>query len=272
MGPADIPAAVALARAQGWRDRTRMFEFVLRVPTCQALVGITDGEIVATGLATAHGSVGWLGGIVVAAPRRGRGYGRRMTEELISRLEDSHCRTLSLEATDAGRPMYERMGFRLFSHYHQLEASHVPARPDPPQGARFRALRPGDLAAMMELDRAALGEDRSAPLGTLAQMNGGWILERQGAVAGYVIHAERSYGPIVAPMFEDGLALLDLHRTVVEPGETVRAGIPDEHVAAWRELLRRGWVETWQAPRLIRGPDVPWHPTRIWGQINSAMG
>jgi hypothetical protein len=31
-------------------------------------------------------------------------------------------------------------------------------------------------------------------------------------------------------------------------------------------------VETWQAPRYLLGPDVPWRPEWIWGQLNSAMG
>jgi hypothetical protein len=87
-----------------------------------------------------------------------------------------------------------------------------------------------------------------------------------------LLPAERAYGAIVAPRFEDGLYLLDLHRHIVPAGAHVRAGIPDEHAAARRELQARGWQETWQAPRLLLGPDVPWRPEWIWGQINSAMG
>ena len=101
---------------------------------------------------------------------------------------------------------------------------------------------------------------------------GGWVLEREGAVCGFLLPAERAYGAIVAPLFEDGLFLLDLHRHIVPVGGHVRAGIPDEHEAAWRALAARGWQETWKAPRLLLGPDVEWRPEWIWGQINSAMG
>ena len=59
---------------------------------------------------------------------------------------------------------------------------------------------------------------------------------------------------------------------VVPAGAHVRAGIPDEHAAARRELQARGWQETWQAPRLLLGPEIPWRPEWIWGQINSALG
>ena len=62
MTPADVTESSALATAQGWRDRTRHFEFALRVPTCIPLVGTVDGRIVATALGTANGPVGWGSG------------------------------------------------------------------------------------------------------------------------------------------------------------------------------------------------------------------
>ncbi|MGZ6265605.1 MAG: GNAT family N-acetyltransferase [Candidatus Limnocylindrales bacterium] len=279
---ADVGAAIELARAQGFRDRTRFYEFVMRVPTCQPLVGIADGRLVATGLATASGRVGWLGGIAVEAGFRRRGFGRAVTEELIRLLELAGCETLSLEATEAGRPMYERMGFRLVSHYHQLQAGHLAEEPVPPPGTSARPLQETDLAAICALDRQATGEDRSAPLAILAE-SGGWVLEDEAAVLhrpgegpgrlrGFLLPAERAYGAIVAPRFRDGLYLLDLHRHVVPEGAHVRAGVPGEHSAAVRELERRGWQETWRAPRMLLGPDVPGRRDWIWGQINSAMG
>jgi GNAT superfamily N-acetyltransferase len=271
----DVGAAVALARAQGWRDRTRFYELVMRVPTCQPVVGIVGGRLVATGLGTANGSVGWLGAIAVEAESRRRGFGRAITDELIRRLRAAGCETLSLEATDAGRPMYERMGFRLVSSYHQLQADHLPEEPVPPRGTRARRLESADLPDLFALDRQATGEDRSAPLAVLAE-SGGWVLEdeapTQRGLRGFLLPAERAYGAIVARWFEDGLFLLDLHRHIVPADSHVRAGVAHEHAAAWRELQARGWQETWRAPRMLLGPDVPWRPDWIWGQINSAMG
>jgi ribosomal protein S18 acetylase RimI-like enzyme len=279
MQATDVGAAVELARAQGFRDRTRFYEFVMRVPTCHPLVGIADGRLVATGLATANGRVGWLGGIVVEAGFRRRGFGRAVTEELIRLLELAGCETLSLEATEAGRPMYERMGFRLVSHYHELQAGHLAEEPVPPPGTRARPLQATDLAAICALDRQATGEDRSAPLAVLAEWRG-WVLEDEAAVLrrpggrlrGFLLPTERAHGAIVAPRFEDGLYLLDLHRHVVPEGAYVRAVVPGEHSAAVRELQSRGWQETWRPPRMLLGPDVPGRPDWIWGQINSAMG
>jgi GNAT superfamily N-acetyltransferase len=277
----DVGPAVVLARAQGWRDRHDFYDIVLRAPTCQALVGTLEGRVVATGLGTVSLPVGWIGAIVVAAEERRRGIGRAMTEEICARLRAAGCQTLSLEATDAGRPMYERMGFRLATHYHQLQADHLDERPVPPVGSRVRPLHPADLPAVSELDRTASAEDRSAVLAVVAEA-GGWLLEeeeaagsgagRGGTLHGFLIPTERAHGAVIAPRPEDGIYLLELHRYLVAPGAHVRAGVPDENEAGWRELEARGWKETWRAPRMLLGPDVPWQPTWIWGQINSAMG
>jgi ribosomal protein S18 acetylase RimI-like enzyme len=276
MTPADAPVAIAWARAIGWRDRTRFYEFVFRVPTCQVLVGEVDGRVAVTGTAVAQGPVGWLGGLIVDPAKQRRGFGRAMTQELTARLRAAGCETLSLEATDEGLPMYERMGFRVEATYHQLEAGKLEAAPLLPTGARLRRMEPSDLPAVSDLDRRATAEDRQEPLRVLLEMNGGWVLERNDGcevtLAGFLLPAERAYGAVIAPRLEDGLFLLDLHRSVIAEGATVRAGIPDAHGSAWRELQARGWRETWRAPRMLLGPAPEWRPDWIYGQINSAMG
>jgi GNAT superfamily N-acetyltransferase len=274
MTPPDVDAAVALALAQGWRDRRLFYNMVLRLPSCQPLVGTLDGRVVATGLGVVSRPVGWIGAIVVAVDQRRRGFGRAMTEQICERLRVAGCATLSLEATDAGRPLYERLGFRLTTTYHQLQADHLDEPPVPPDRARVRMLTGADLPAVLELDRLATGEDRTAALEDLATA-GGWVLLEDSprpGLRGFLLPAERAYGAVIAPRPRDGIYLLDLHRYVIPAGAHVRAGVPHDHAAGWHELEARGWHETWRAPRMLLGPDVDWHPEMIWGQINSAMG
>ncbi len=271
MTEADIDAAVALALAQGWRDRRHFYHIVLRTPSCQPLVGTIDRRVVATGLATASGTVGWLGAVVVDEPVRGRGYGRAMTEELCRRLRDAGCATLSLVATAAGRPLYERLGFRLVTHYHEMDGDHLGREPEPPAGARLRPMTPDDLPRVFELDRLATAEDRRPVLAELSKA-GGWVLDDVPGMRGFLLPSDRAFAAIIAPRLEDGLYLLELHRHLAPPDGYARAGIPEENAAGRRELEARGWRPHWVAPRMLLGPDVPWRPAWIWGQINSAMG
>jgi ribosomal protein S18 acetylase RimI-like enzyme len=327
MNPADIDAAVDLALAQGWRDRRAFYALTLRTRSCQPLVGVLDGRVVATGLATVSAPVGWLGAVIVDEAVRGRGFGRAMTEELRRMLRAAGCETLALVATAAGQPLYERMGFRVVTHYRQMEGDHLDAAPEAPEGARLRPLTTDDLPRVFELDRLATAEDRRAVLAELASA-GGWVLEsaadataglaadaaaghatrpeaggaaglaagttasaaaglaadaagglaarheagQAAGLRGFLLPSDRAYAAIVAPAFQDGLCLLELHRHLAPSGGHARAAIPEEHAAAWHELEARGWRHTWLAPRMQEGPDVPWHPTWIWSLINSAMG
>jgi GNAT superfamily N-acetyltransferase len=271
MTAADVDAAVELALAQGWRDRRGFYGLVLRTSTCQPLVGVIEDRVIATGVATAQGPVGWLGALIVDEAERGRGHGRAMTDELRRRLLEAGCETLSLVATAAGRRMYERMGFRVATHYHQIEGDHLPEAPEPPDGTQLRPMQPADLPAVLELDRLATAEERGAALTELAT-TGSWVLEDSAGLRGFTIPSDRAYAATVAPRFEDGLCLLDMHRHLAPPDGHARAAIPEEHVAAWRHLESHGWRPTWLAPRMLQGPDIRWQPNWIWSLINSAMG
>jgi GNAT superfamily N-acetyltransferase len=281
---ADVAEASSLARAQGWRDRTRHYEFTLRVPTCFPLVGTLDGRIVATALGTVNGPMGWIGAIIVDAAMRRRGLGRAVTEEVIERLREAGCHSLSLAATEQGRPLYERLGFHVFCEYVEMDPTGEATEPEPPPGTRARRITPADLPSVFALDRAATGEDRHLVLGALAD-GGGWILEDYSgrsegdewtgpapSLRGILLPSDRGHGAIVAPRFEDGVFLMDLHHFVGRDGPGPRCALPDAHGPEFELIAARGWTEHGRMPRMILGSDPIWRPTWIWGQVNSAMG
>ena len=65
MTEADIEPAVAMYKAGGWGERSDFMRWVLANPATQPLVGVRDGSVVATGMATVNGRVGWIGSIFV---------------------------------------------------------------------------------------------------------------------------------------------------------------------------------------------------------------
>ena len=131
---------------------------------------------------------------------------------------------------------------------HRLSAPHKLSRArgrsptqlsDPTGGARVRRLEPADLPSVFQLDACATAEDRSVPLAVLAEGEG-WVLDDEGELRGFLLPTERAHGVIVAPRFEDGLFLLELHRNIVPGGALVRACVPDEHAAAPNPVLEPG--------------------------------
>jgi hypothetical protein len=225
---------------------------------------------VGTGIATVSGTVGWVGTIWVDPAWRRRGVGIAMTQAVIDITESAGCRTLVLVATEAGRPLYERLGFELHTWHRILEA---PGLDDAPIDPRIRPYHPTDLPAMAELATAATGEDRTHLLAAFATPETAHCLVRDDrTLGGFVVRAPWGGGSTIAPRIEDAEAILHSRRVGRPPDQRVRAGLIAENEIGLERLLATGWTEAWRAPRLIRGDALDWQPEAIWGQFNHALG
>jgi hypothetical protein len=237
---------------------------------CRAFVAETDGAIVGTGVTTINGPIAWIGTIWVEPSWRGRGLGRALTMATIEAAETAGCTTLVLVATAAGQPLYERLGFRIQTNYRIVETPGLGGGASAP---RVRAYRGDDLAAMLALDAAATGEDRAHVLADFAAPETTRIVERvDGAPLGFVIRAPWGGGATIAPDPDDALAILHARRLASSPERRVRAGLLETNTLGLQRLLEDGWVDAWQAPRMIRGEMPPWQPAAIWGQFDHAIG
>lgn len=270
MRPGDLePATLAILR-DDWGDRRAWFEFALNQDTCHPIVADLDDRIVGTGVGTRSGRAGWIGTIWVAADLRGRGLGRALTEAVISALHDGGVRTLLLVSTEAGRSLYERMGFEVQTWYQILEAPGTAGiDPDP----SVRPFRPADMGALTRLDAAATGEDRAHVLRRFASGATTRVAtDADGGVRGFVIRAPWGGGATIAPEIEDAMRLLAARRAAAGPGGRVRVGLLRENEAGLARLAAEGLRPIWSAPRMIRGERLAWHPDWIWGQFNHAIG
>jgi GNAT superfamily N-acetyltransferase len=277
MTPADIEPASRAILADDWGDRRAWFTFAASHPQCRVFVAEgDDGAVVGTGVATINGAVAWIGTIWVASAARGRGLGRALTEATIDAAERAGCRTLELVATDAGRRLYEPMGFSIQTGYVTMEAAGLAAsdeRSRPRARPVVRAFRSEDLDTMAALDRAATGEDRRHLLAAFAASDTTRVVTNaDDSPAGFVIRAPWGGGATIAPRPEDAMAILRARRLAAGPDGHVRAGILLENMAGAALLAADGWTEAWRAPRLSRGEPLDWRPDHIWGQFNHALG
>ncbi|MEW5991485.1 MAG: GNAT family N-acetyltransferase [Chloroflexota bacterium] len=264
------PASEAILRAS-WGDRRTWFEFATSQPECRPVVAEIDGRLAGTGVGTLNGRVGWVGTIWVDPGHRGAGLGRALTQAVIDGLEAGGCRTLVLVATDQGLPLYERMGFELQTRYRILEAPGLDPATTTPDPA-VRAFTPADLAAIVDLDRTATGEDRVHAIRRFASPAAARVLDIDGSVRGFVIRAPWGGGATVAAETADAIRILDTRRRASGRGGRVRVGLVEENTAGLAALEAAGLTPVWSAPRLIRGNPLDWRPDWIWGQFNHAMG
>lgn len=271
MTAADIEPAVAMYKAGGWGERREFLEWVLANPATQTLVGLRKGEVVATGLATVNGRVGWVGSIFVDRTMRSQGYGRAITEAVCELLEAAGCTTQALIASEHGKPLYDKIGFRIDDQYQVLEAATRARPPAVPAGKSLRPTRPDDLDRICELDFRATGEDRRGLLGALEGRS--WVLEADGRLLGYLGSILPDCGALIAPALEDATILLEQLRYASHGRtRTVGANVPSSHGAGIEGLERLGWSRTYQTPRMLRGDDITWGPALIWSILSRAWG
>jgi GNAT superfamily N-acetyltransferase len=271
MTTADIDVAAELYRSGGWEDRRGYLETILANPTCHQLVGVRDGVVVATGLATVNGSVGWIGSIFVEASLRSRGLGRAMTEAVCDRLDAAGCTTQALIASEYGRPLYEKMGFWIDAWYQILEAVPLDSAPTPPRGTTLRQMRPVDIDRVGQLDFRATGEDRRRLLGPLN--GGGWLLEAGDELLGFLIQILPESAALIAPDPGDAACLLNLLRHLGKGRtKTLRAVTVDGKEPTQSRLESLGWSATFATPRMLRGNTVAWEPGLIWSLLSFGFG
>jgi ribosomal protein S18 acetylase RimI-like enzyme len=80
-------------------------------------VGYVGGQPVANSALIAAQRIAGVANIATLPSHRGRGIGEAMTAHVINRGREFGCIMASLQASDMGRPLYERMGFRTVCEY-----------------------------------------------------------------------------------------------------------------------------------------------------------
>ena len=266
----DIDAAAALYRSGGWGERRSFLERILANPNCQLLAGVRDGAIVATGLATVNGPVGWVGMIFVDPSQRSQGFGRALTEAACARLDEAGCKTQALIASEFGRPLYEKMGFRIEAWYQMMEAPPLDVAPTSRPGTTLRPMRHEDVDRVGRLDLRATGEDRRSLLGPLSES--GWLLEAGDELLGFLIGMPQA-AALIAPSPRDATCLLDLLRHLATRSRgNARAAVVLGNEPALRQLESSGWSPTFATPRMLRGESIPWEPALIWGLLGFSFG
>ena len=269
MTPTDVAAAAAMISRE-WNDRTVFLRWALDYSPSHLFVAEDDGRIVGTGIATAHGPVGWVGTIFVAPDRRQEGLGGRLTRTVIDDLESRGCRTLVLIATDAGRTLYERLGFGVQVPHVRFTAPGLAAGPT---DDAIRPFEPRMLSDLVALDRLATAEDRSVLVERLSGTSTTSVLVGDDeSLRGFVIRAPWGGVSLMAPEPDDAIRLLDWRRRQSGPDHPIYAGLPDSGDERRALLLSRGWTPAGAGTRMIRGEPLDWHPDWIWGHFNGALG
>lgn len=274
MRPEDVGEASDLLQHHAFGDRREFLDWAVGQSTIAPFVAEVGGAIVATGVAGAHATTGWVGVIFVAPELRRIGLGSRMTLRVLDELERRGARSQLLIASALGRPVYERLGFRVLDRQIRFAIDGLPAG-DGAADPRIRAYRPEDRGAIGALDRAATGEDRNAVLDALVTTDSTLVAVEPDApevVRAYLARTPWRGGALIAPDPADAIRLLERRRRSTGISGRAGAGVLESNVAGRVALRAAGWIEEPGGVRMIRGEPLDWQPNAIFGQFNGALG
>ena len=109
----DLPAALRLSTQAGWNQLEADWRRLLSLWPNGCFAGRVDGRLIATStLATYGTALGWVGMVLVDEAHRGKGYGGVILDATLRAAHNAGVQTIGLDATDLGRPVYLKRGFR----------------------------------------------------------------------------------------------------------------------------------------------------------------
>jgi predicted N-acetyltransferase YhbS len=280
---ADIPAAMRLKELARWNQTEADWRRLLRLEPRGCFAATAGGRVVATTTTTRFGrELAWVGMVLVEPDYRRRGIATRLLRAALDYLRGAGVPVVKLDATPAGRPVYEALGFEAESLVERWAGEARRERRDATviESDNTPAVEMGAASRpeLFALDRRAFGADRSAlldsliaeacvaPLVCVAPGGGlkGYVLARRGTAAAYV-------GPLVATDSAAATALLDAvlgrlagRRVYVDLNTRFESGahaLTARGLARQRELIRmsyggRSRAVTSAAVFAIAGPEV----------------
>ncbi len=271
----DLPAIGRLRESVGWGVNEWALRAVIGQPFARCLVVDADGGLAGVGSGIVYGPLGFVGNMIVAETHRRRGIGSNILRAVIAYLEEAGCTRLELNATQEGRPLYERHGFASIgrSATTQLGRDRNLSKDPSVSLRRFDA---GALDALVAYDRPRFGGDRRALLELLiadpaATFRG---TERHGALVGYA--CLRTDGPRVGPLLADEPSvaetlLADAFELLPDAAE-LRLNLPPDNRPGQEWLRRLGVaIEPWDG-RMARGAKLPRRGETIYGMTVGALG
>jgi GNAT superfamily N-acetyltransferase len=197
MSPGDIPAAMRLKQSAGWNQSAQDWMNILALEPEGCWVYEAEGTVAGSTTAICYGrDLAWIGMVLVLPEFRGRGFGRALMEHALEYLARRRVQAIRLDATDMGRPLYEKLGFRDECMIERWAASAVAVSP-PDEPICAAPLR--DMTELGALDRRAFGAGRNRVIEQLIacfpaeslRARDGFVMARPGSGAHFL-------GPCVA--------------------------------------------------------------------------
>lgn len=248
-----------------WGPLRPRFETFIHSPKAEPIKLIYQHRMIGVGVTLFHEDSIWLACIIVHPDFRNQGLGTKITQELLNRWDRSRYSTCSLDATDLGFPVYQKLGFQLEKKYAHFK------RPDEAPKNRVFDKTSEKLIPfkevfweqILELDFKASKEKRFALLEKHKQSMKLVVGEK---LEGFYI-PELNDGLIIAENPLAGLELMKLR--ILDFNYAV---VPVENQIATDFLRAQHFQELRQSRRMCLGLARDWIPSYLYNRISGQFG
>lgn len=256
--PSDLESALQLSTAAGWNQVFGDWESFLRLNPLGCFAMIANGRLVGTATTIDYASqLGWIGMVLVDRRYRRQGIGRTLLCRALEQLAD--CRSIGLDATKEGEPLYQSLGFqakeRVVRFYRSIQTKQAQS---PTSSGGVRPMVSRDLEYINEFDAERFGVSRHSLLVDRLK----WcpaeavVAEEKGRIVGYAMARPGRngdhIGPLVADSFDCARSLLNVQIIRCSTGALLLDTLL--LTDSWRKyLLQMGFAESRVFQRMWKG-------------------
>lgn len=268
----DLQLGLRLSRQAGWNQTKADWHRFFNLGPEGCFVAEFAGHLVGTTMTFISDEVAWVALVLVEEDVRGKGMGTALLKHALGYLDARMVKTVRLDATHLGRPIYERLGF--VPEYELIRFEGIA-----PTGGAINTVKnatPEILTDLIEFDRWVTGENRTKmiqalfkeyPENTSVLMHGdkleGFVTIRPGSNAVQI-------GPCTATL-NAGPDLLSyaLHKCA---GKSVYIDIPTDNTNSVKIAESSGFKIQRRFIRMFRGERVKDNVEAIWASSGPEKG
>jgi len=186
--PDDIGKCLHLSGSEGWNQTEQDWMRLVGNSRNICRAAEYEGKIVGTATASNYeNEIAWIGMVLVDKAYRGRGISKNLLNALFTGLET--CRSVKLDATPAGQPVYQKFGFKdEYLIYRMTGTPEAGFRPEG-SGQQPEPVSMKDVSEVIELDSSVFGANRKALLDSMIKDNPGeaWCIRKNGRITAFSI-------------------------------------------------------------------------------------
>ena len=274
----DVPAGLRLNTLSGWNQTAADWHRFLSNSPRGCFVMEHDSKVVGTATTLAYQNrVAWIGMVLVDPDYRKQGIGTQLLEKTIQHLDHTGIRTMKLDATPLGKPLYTKLGF---VDEYEIERWILKRPPAVSTTARSTCPRlvPVQLEQIFQFDSELFGADRSFLLRSLHDQNPEFAVAvyENGLPQDYAFGRRGLFADHLGPWMAGGRVAAEKLLQVFLAQSLRETLIVDclKSNPVSVELLRAcGFVPSRPLTRMVRGPnDYPGRPDSFCAILGPEFG